>query len=49
MINYEVEGVCLITSSFQFFTRLAAVFAEEVCGFGFLSFNLSLRAFPHDH
>ena len=24
----------LVTSSFQFFTRLAAVFAEEVGGFG---------------
>jgi hypothetical protein len=35
--------------SFQFFTRLAAMFAEEVGGFGFLSFNFSLRAFPHDH
>jgi hypothetical protein len=25
------------------------MFAEEVGGFGFLSFNFSLRAFPHDH
>ena len=27
-----VEGVGLVPFSFQFFTRLAAVFAEEVCG-----------------
>jgi len=39
----------LLPFSFQFFSRLAAVFAEEVGGFGFLSFNFSLRAFPHDH
>ena len=31
-----VEWVGLVTSSFQFFTRLAAVFAEEVSGFGFV-------------
>ena len=24
----------LVASSFQFFTRLATVFAEEICGFG---------------
>ena len=29
-----VEWVGLVGFSFQFFTRLAAVFAEEVCGFG---------------
>ena len=29
-----VEWVGLVTSSFQFFTRLAAVFAEKVGGFG---------------
>ena len=29
-----VERVGLVASSFQFFTRLAAVFAEEVGGFG---------------
>jgi len=28
-----VEWVGLVTSSFQFFTRLAAVFSEEVRGF----------------
>ena len=28
-----VEGVGLVAFSFQFFTRLAAVFAEEVGGF----------------
>ena len=29
----------LVASSFQFFTRLAAVFAEEVGDFGFTVFN----------
>jgi|TARA_B100001964_G_scaffold181565_1_gene200789 hypothetical protein len=29
-----VEWVGLVAFSFQFFTRLAAVFAEEVCDFG---------------
>jgi len=29
-----VEWVGLVASGFQFFTRLAAVFAEEVGGFG---------------
>ena len=29
-----VEGVDLIASGFQFFTRLASVFAEEVGDFG---------------
>jgi hypothetical protein len=29
-----VERVGLVTSGFQFFTRLAAVFAEEFGGFG---------------
>ena len=33
-----VEGVGLIASSFQFFTRLPAVFAEEVGGFGVVLF-----------
>jgi len=28
-----VEGVGLVASGFQFFTRLGAVFAEEVGGF----------------
>ena len=32
-----VERVGLIASGFQFFTRLAAVFAEEVGGFGNLT------------
>jgi hypothetical protein len=31
-----VERVGLVASSFQFFTRLAAVFAEEVGSFGFI-------------
>jgi hypothetical protein len=31
-----VERVSLVASSFQFFTRLAAVFAEEVGSFGFI-------------
>ena len=30
-----VEGVGLVASGFQFFTRLAAVFAEEVGDFAF--------------
>jgi len=29
-----VEWVGLVAGDFQFFTRLAAVFAEEVSGFG---------------
>ena len=33
-----VEWVGLVASGFQFFTRLAAVFAEEVCGFGFVKY-----------
>jgi hypothetical protein len=28
-----VEGVGLVASGFQFFTRLTAVFAEEIGGF----------------
>ena len=28
--------ICLFPFSFQFLTRLAAVFAEEVSGFGFV-------------
>tara|TARA_B100001173_G_scaffold95422_1_gene82566 strand:+ start:541 stop:657 length:117 start_codon:yes stop_codon:yes gene_type:complete len=31
-----VEGAGLVAISLQFFTRLAAVFAEEVSDFGFL-------------
>ena len=31
-----VEWVGLVASGLQFFTRLAAVFAEEVGGFGFI-------------
>ena len=34
-----VEWVGLVASSFQFFTRLAAVFAEEVCGFGMVTLD----------
>ena len=33
-----VEWVGLVAFSFQFFTRLAAVFAEEVGGFGMVAF-----------
>ena len=32
-----VEGVGLVPGGFQFFTRLAAVFAEEVGGFIYFS------------
>jgi hypothetical protein len=32
-----VEGVGLVASGLQFFTRLAAVFAEEVGDFGFVA------------
>ena len=38
----------LVASGLQFLLRLATVFADEVGDFGFLSFNFSLRAFPHD-
>ena len=31
-----VEGVGLVASGFQFFTRLAAMFAEKVGDFGFV-------------
>ena len=34
-----VEWVGLVASSFQFFTCLAAVFAEEVGDFGFIVFD----------
>ena len=34
-----VEGVGLVASGFQFFTRLAAVFAEEVGDFRFCIFD----------
>ena len=34
-----VEGVGLVASGFQFFTPLAAVFAEEVGCFGFAFFD----------
>ena len=34
-----VEGVGLVACGFQFFTRLAAVFAEEFDGFFFITFN----------
>ena len=33
-----VEGVGLVASGFQFFTRLAAVFAEEVGDLSFANF-----------
>ena len=42
-----VERVGLVASSFQFFTRLAAVFAEEVDGFGVTGFIQHLiNCFP---
>ena len=34
-----VEGVGLVASGFQFLLGLAAVFAEEVGGFGFIENN----------
>ena len=34
-----VEGVGLVASGFQFFTRLGSVFAEEVGGSFFCGFN----------
>ena len=34
-----VEGVNLVASSFQFFTRLGSVFAEEVGGFGMFALD----------
>jgi hypothetical protein len=42
-----VERVGLVASSFQFFTRLAAVFAEEVGGFWVIGFISGVkRCFP---
>ena len=43
MINHEVDGVCLVPSSFQFFTRLAAVFSEEVDGLPLHGFDFGVR------
>ena len=37
-----VEGVDLIASGFQFFTRLASVFAEEVGDFGLIGFDSTI-------
>ncbi len=34
-----VEGVGLVASGFQFFSRLGSVFAEEVDGFGMFALN----------
>ena len=36
-----VEGVGLVASGFQFFTRLAAVFSEEVGDFRYYSFRFN--------
>jgi len=42
-----VEGVGLVASGFQFFTRLAAVFAEEAGGFGVTGFiQYLINCFP---
>ena len=38
-----VEGVGLVASSFQFFSRLAAMFPEECGGFGVVVFNRSMQ------